>query len=54
MSLYCYLNYPVCKQKLLKVGGSPERERERERTPTKCSLSSVKDVLILTFLFCPQ
>lgn len=28
MSLYCYLNYPVCKEKLLKVGGSPDAERD--------------------------
>jgi hypothetical protein len=31
MSLYCYLNYPMCKQKLLKVGGSPDAERDNER-----------------------
>lgn len=65
MSLYHYLNCHVFKQKLLKVGGSPdpERERERERARergerrerecvfTKCPVSYVKNALIVNFRF---
>lgn len=48
MSLYqCH----VFKQKLLKVGGCPDPEREKESESLKCSLSYVKDALILNFHF---
>lgn len=66
MGLICILVtdiYRTCKTKgcgekikyTVRDKAQTEREREREREdPTKCSLDYVKDVLILTFLFCPQ
>lgn len=62
MSLYHYLNCHVFKQKLLKVGGSPDPERERESARkrerrergcvfAKCPVSYVKDARIVNFRF---
>lgn len=48
MSLYPCLICHVFKQRLLTVGGT---ESERECVSTKCSLSYVKDAIILNFHF---